>query len=53
MRVLRDMKGIKIERMKKVSRMMFTIRKYHTYWQFQKYRRIIHWEVQLKQKDSI
>ena len=53
MRVFRNLKQAKMEKFKKVSRMMIVIRKYHTFWQFHKYRRIIHWEVQMKSKDSI
>lgn len=53
MNVFRQLKQIKIERNKKISRMMFTLRKFHTFWQFHKYRRIVHWEVQMKSKDSI
>ena len=32
---------------------MNTLRKFHTFWHFHKYRRIIHWQVKLKEKDSI
>lgn len=29
----------------KISRMMFTLRKHHTFWHFHKFRRIVHWQV--------
>ena len=32
---------------------MNTIRKFHTFWFFHKYRRIIHFEVQIKEKNNI
>ena len=32
---------------------MQVLRKFHTFWFFHKYRRIVHWEVAIKEKDSI
>ena len=53
LRVLRD--NVKLERAteKKLQRCMQVLRKFHTFWFFHKYRRIVHWEVQIKEKDSI
>ena len=38
---------------RKMQRCMQILRKFHTFWFFHKYRRIVHWEVQIKEKDSI
>lgn len=51
--VLRKNVIVKAENKRKVVRMMNTIRKFHTFWFFHKYRRIISWEVKMKEKDSI
>lgn len=40
-------------RKQKIARMMYTLRKHHTFWHFHKFRRIVHWQVQMKEKDSI
>ena len=32
---------------------MNILRKHHTFWFFHKYRRIINWEVQMKEKNGI
>ena len=53
MRALRQLKNNKIIRNKKISRMTYVLRKFHTFWHFHKYRRIINWEVKMKEKDSI
>jgi len=51
--VLRKNVLVKKENKRKVVRMMNTLRKFHTFWFFHKYRRIINWEVKMKEKDSI
>ena len=38
---------------RKLHRCMVILRKYHTFLYFHRYRRIIHWEVAIKEKDSI
>ena len=40
-------------RTRKLQRCMVTLRKYHTFFFFHKYRRIVHWEVAIKEKDRI
>lgn len=40
-------------RRRKITRCMLTLRKFHTFLFFHKYRRTVHWETQIKSKDSI
>lgn len=51
--VLRQNVLVKKQDKRKVVCMMNTLRKFHTFWFFHKYRRIINWEVQMKEKNSI
>ena len=53
LRVLRHNVQVKRANKKKVVHMMNILRKHHTFWFFHKYRRIINWEVQMKEKNGI
>ena len=52
-RLLRANYDLKDKRRKKVANMIFLLRKFHTYYFFKKYRRIVSLEVQVREKHNI
>lgn len=51
--VLRENVNKEKAKKQKIVRCMLTLRKFHTFIFFHRYRRIVHWETQIKSKDSI